>query len=264
MATATADIVWDGRVHPYMPPERLSIHPALELYPRVEATVDPIDHEVLRHALWNVNVEHGNVLMRISGSPICAYGHDFNPAILDGEGNFIFFGPFLQYLAANISAAVKWTLENRSANPGIRPGDMFLFNDPWIGCSHQSDAGVIAPVFVAGKLIAWVGTTLHQWDMGGTVPGGFNPMAEDHYWESPLIPPVRIVEGGEIRRDIAEHYTRMSRLPGRRRADPRPRRALWRRHAQGDGAEAPGRLRAGVREAPGDHPRRDLDRGGLA
>jgi N-methylhydantoinase B len=207
------EIVWDGKTHSYMPPDELTIHESVPIYEKVDAKVDPVTHEVLRHALWNVNVEHGNTLMRISGSPICAYGHDFNPAILDAEGNFIFFGPFLQYLAANISSSVKWILENRSENPGIRPGDMFLFNDPWIGCSHQSDAGVVAPVFVDGKLFAWVGATLHQWDMGGTVPGGFNPMADDHFWESPLIPPTRIVEDGVIRRDIEEHYTRMSRLP---------------------------------------------------
>jgi len=213
MATDVAEILWDGLTHPYVPPADLRIDPSLPLYEDADERVDPVTHEVLRHALWNVNVEHGNTLMRISGSPICAYGHDFNPAILDARGDFIFFGPFLQYLAANISSSVKWTLENRSENPGIREGDMFLFTDPWIGCSHQSDAGVIAPVFVDGRLFAWVGTTLHQWDTGGTVPGGFNPMAADMFWESPCIPPVRIVEDWKIRRDVEEHYTRMSRLP---------------------------------------------------
>ena len=213
MAVDVDSISWDGVTYPYIPPASLRIDPSLPIFEDADDRVDPITHEVLRHALWNVNVEHGNTLMRISGSPICAYGHDFNPAILDARGDFIFFGPFLQYLAANISGSVKWTLENRSGNPGIREGDMFLFTDPWIGCSHQSDAGVIAPVFVEGQLFAWVGTTLHQWDTGGTVPGGFNPMAEDVFWESPCIPPVRIVEDWTIRRDVEEHYTRMSRLP---------------------------------------------------
>lgn len=221
MSTATEEIRWDGKLYPYMAPDVLDIHESVKLFPRVDDEVDPITHEVLRHAIWNVNVEHGNTLMRISGSPICAHAHDFNPAILDAEGDFIFFGPFLQYLAANIGSSVKWTLENRSENPGIRPGDMFLFNDPWIGCSHQNDAGIIAPVFVEDQLFAWVGTTLHQWDLGGTVPGGFNPMAEDYYWEQPLIPPVRVVEEGVIRKDIEQHYTAMSRMPELVRLDLR-------------------------------------------
>ena len=108
---------------------------------------------------------------------------------------------------------MKWTLENRSENPGISPGDIFLSNDPWIGATHQSDVGVAAPVFVDGRLFCWVANTLHQWDLGGTAPGGFNPMAPDVFWESPLIPPVKVVEGGEIRRDIEQYYTRTSRLP---------------------------------------------------
>ena len=214
MATADAtEISWDGKVYPYIPPDELTIHESVQLHSETDERVDPVTHEVLRHALWNINVEHGNMIMRISGSPICAYGHDFNPVILDEGGDFVFFGPFLQYLAAATSSAVKWTLENRSENPGIGPGDIFMFNDPWVGATHQSDVGVAAPVFVDGKIFCWVANTLHQWDTGGTAPGGFNPMAPDAFWESPCIPPVRIVEGGRIRRDIEEQYTRLSRLP---------------------------------------------------
>ena len=213
MNATDTTISWDGRTYPYIPPEELTIEGALELHRDADDKVDPVTHEVLRHALWNINTEHGNLIMRISGSPICAYGHDFNPVILDEVGDFVFFGPFLQYLASATSSSVKWTLENRSENPGIEPGDIFMFNDPWIGATHQSDMGVAAPVFVDGRLFCWVANTLHQWDLGGTAPGGFNPMAPDVFWESPCIPPVKIVEGGRLRRDIEEQYTRTSRLP---------------------------------------------------
>jgi len=206
-------IRWDGTTYPYVPPAQLQISDTLRLHADVDDSVDPVTHEVLRHALWNVNTEHGNMIMRISGSPICAYGHDFNPVILDEAGDFVFFGPFLQYLAAATSSTVKWILENRSENPGIEPGDIFMFNDPWVGATHQSDVGVAAPVFVDGQLFCWVANTLHQWDLGGTAPGGFNPMAPDVFWESPLIPPVKIVEGGRIRRDVEEYYLRTSRMP---------------------------------------------------
>jgi N-methylhydantoinase B len=214
MATDIAtDIRWDGSVYPYIAPEHLDIHPSLQLHTDADETVDPVTHEVLRHALWNVNVEHGQSIIRTSGSPICAYGHDFNPAILDEDGGYVFFGKYNLYLAVSSATAVKWTLENRSEKPGIHDGDMFLTNDPWIGTTHQPDVVIACPVFVEGKLFCWVSNTLHQWDLGGTAPGGFNPMAEDCFWEVPCYPPVKIVEGGEIRRDIEELYTRNSRLP---------------------------------------------------
>jgi N-methylhydantoinase B len=205
--------VWDGRKYPYRYSRELAIAPGLKLHTEAVERMDPVTYEVIRHALWNINVEHGVTIMKISGSPICAYGHDFNPCLLDEKGDFVFFGPFLQYLSSATSSAVKWTLEYRSENPGIEDGDIFLTNDPWIGATHQSDVTLIAPVFWEGELFCWVGNTLHQWDLGGTSPGGFNPMAPDVYWEAGCIPPIKIVERGRLRRDLEEEYIRRSRMP---------------------------------------------------
>ena len=213
MPGSTEKINWDGRVYPYIPGETLNIDPGLKLHTGCAEDIDPITYEVIRHAMWNINVEHGNTIMRISGSPICAYGHDFNPCLLDETGGFVFFGPFLQYLSSASGTAVKWTLEHRSDNPGIGEGDIFLTNDPWIGATHQSDVTLMAPVFWQGELFCWVANTLHQWDLGGTAPGGFNPDAEDVFWEAGCIPPIKIVEGGKLRKDLEEEYIRRSRVP---------------------------------------------------
>jgi len=209
----SGSISWDGKVYPYVPGPRVEPGGPVRLHEEVDPGLDPITHEVLRHALWQVNAEHGDTIMRISGSPVCAYGHDFNPVICDERGDVIFFGPFIQYLAGATGSAIKWTLENRAANPGIGPGDIFLTNDPWIGPPHQADVALLAPVFVAGELFCWVSNTLHQWDLGGSTPGGFDPGATDVYVEQPCIPPVKVVEAGRIRRDVEEHYLRSSRLP---------------------------------------------------
>ncbi len=206
-------ISWDGYDFPYMPPAQLRIDPSLQLHEEADEQLDPVTYEVLRHALWNVNEEHGQSIIRTSGSPICAYGHDFNPAILDERAGFVFFGKYNLYLAISSALTVKWMLEQRSKSPGIHEGDVFLTNDPWIGSTHQPDVILAEPVFVDGRLFCWVVNILHQWDVGGTAPGGFNPMAEDVYWEAPVIPPVKVVEGGELRRDVEEMYVRNSRLP---------------------------------------------------
>ena len=124
------DIQWDGRNYPYIPNTPLQIDPSLHLHSGAVEEIDPITYEVVRHAMWNINVEHGNTIMKISGSPSCAYGHDFNPSLMDENGDFVFFGPFLQYLSSATGSAIKWTMENRSDNPGIYDGDIFLTNDP--------------------------------------------------------------------------------------------------------------------------------------
>jgi N-methylhydantoinase B len=202
----------DGRTRPYIPPVEPPASIAGELHRDIDQ-VDPTTFEVLRHALWNVLMEHGTTITRTSGSAVVVYSHDFNPVILDEWGDFVFIGPWLQYLVAASSPAAKWTMEHRHPHPGIEPGCMFMSNDPWIGATHQSDVSILAPVFVDGKIFAWVGNSLHHADLGGTAPGGFNPVAPDVFSESGVIPPIRIVENGEVRIDLEEEFLRRSRMP---------------------------------------------------
>tara|TARA_B100001964_G_scaffold230544_1_gene284158 strand:+ start:3888 stop:6185 length:2298 start_codon:yes stop_codon:yes gene_type:complete len=208
-----ADIKWDGKTYPYIPSDPLKVDPSIRFHDAVEEELDPITFEVIRYAMWNLNVEQGNTLVRISGSPIAAFGHDFNPCLMDEQGDFVFFGPFLQYLSSVASSAIKWTLENRSENPGIRDGDIFLTNDPWIGAIHQADVCLFAPLFWEGELFCWFANSLHQWDLGGTTPGAFNPMSKDVFWEAGCIPPLKIVEQGVMRKDLEDEYIRRSRMP---------------------------------------------------
>ncbi|TME29454.1 MAG: hypothetical protein E6I66_11330, partial [Chloroflexi bacterium] len=97
-------------------------------------------------------------------------------------------------------------------NPGIRPDDMFLCNDPFAGAQHQMDVVVLGAIHHEGELIGWVGSTIHQIDIGGPVPGQVQVGAKDIYGEQPLFPPFKIVEGGVLRSDLVRLYLRMSRV----------------------------------------------------
>ena len=141
------------------------------------------------------------------------YALDLNPSILTEDAEFVYFGPYMQYMSGVTDTQVKWILENRSDNPGIRDGDMYLANDPWVGAAHQMDVMLIAPVFHEGELFCWVTNCLHQYDIGGITPGSFCPSAESAFDEGILIPPVRIVENDVVRKDIEDLYLRSSRKP---------------------------------------------------
>jgi N-methylhydantoinase B len=170
-----------------------------------------VTYEVIRHNLWTVNEEHGATIQRISGSPVAVYALDLNPSILTEDAEFVFFGPYMQYMSGVADTQVKWILENRSDNPGINDGDMFLANDPWVGAAHQMDMMLICPVFWEGELFCWITNCLHQYDIGGITPGSFCPSAKSAFDEGMLIPPIKIVERNEIRRDIEDIYLRSSR-----------------------------------------------------
>jgi hypothetical protein len=64
------EIVWDGRVRGYAPPEVLSISPRLRLQTAEEPEVDPVSYEVIRNSLQNINLENGHTIQKLSISPI--------------------------------------------------------------------------------------------------------------------------------------------------------------------------------------------------
>jgi len=207
------DTVFDGKKYGYVPPKKLKISPKLKLHDKRVKSIDPITYEVIRHALWHVNEEHGATIQRLSGSPVAMYALDLNPSILTEDGEFLYFGPYMQYMSGVTDTQVKWILEYRSDNPGIKDGDMFLANDPWVGAAHQQDVMLICPVFWKGELFCWVTNCLHQYDIGGTTPSSFCPSAKDAFDEGICIPPMKIIENNEIRRDLEEMYLRASRKP---------------------------------------------------
>lgn len=176
--------------------------------------LDPLTYEVIRHRLTSITEEMGEALKRMSGSVVVTDCNDFDAAIMDEVGDVVQVGLYNTELAASLDMAVNWTLRNRARRPGIGPGDMFLNNDPWVGGGlHQNDVSLFAPLFVEGELFCWTGAVAHQVDLGGVSPGSWSVAASDVFWESTPIPPVKIVEAGEIRDDIEDVYLRRSRVP---------------------------------------------------
>lgn len=206
-------VVFDGLTQPYVPPKTLRIAPQLKLHRAASKHIDPVTYEVIRHNLWHINEEHGAQIQRISGSPVAMYALDLNPSILTEDGEFVYFGPYMQYMSGVADTQVKWTLEYRSENPGIRDGDMFLANDPWVGAAHQMDVMLLCPIFHEGELFCWITNCLHQYDIGGITPGSFCPSAESSFDEGILIPPIKIIEDNRIRKDVEDLYLRSSRKP---------------------------------------------------
>jgi N-methylhydantoinase B len=75
----------------------------------------------------------------------------------------------------------------------IRPGDMYLVNDPHSGALHILDLAVIAPVHLEGRLVAWVGNATHHVDVGAMTPGRA-PLATSSYQEGITFTPIRLVD----------------------------------------------------------------------
>src|SRR3954454_5681567 len=204
---------WDGVLRSYIPSDPLNVPDAVRLHSATADDIDPVTFEVVRYALLNANFEHAALIQRLCISPITMLTRDFQTSVLTEDGDLVFLGPLLQYFSNSHSLSIKWILERRAENPGIRPGDMFLANDPFVGAPHQPDTAIVAPIFVGDEIFCWVANTMHLSDVGGSLQGSFCITAEDSWGDPPNYPPVKLVEGGEMRADIEELVIRQSRLP---------------------------------------------------
>src|ERR1035437_7234018 len=104
--------------------------------PILQLRNDPITFEVLRHRLWQINDEQGQTIIRVSGSPVATEGNDFNVAIADAGGNLMATGPYIVMHVAAITHVSQCTID-LIGEDSIRPGDMFLVNESWMGAGHQ-------------------------------------------------------------------------------------------------------------------------------
>ncbi|MCL6563506.1 MAG: hydantoinase B/oxoprolinase family protein [Firmicutes bacterium] len=179
---------------------------------RFAARNDPVTFEVLRHRLWQINDEQGKTIIHVSGSPVASEGNDFNVALLTQDGEVAMVGPYIVAHVSAISEVVKSALRILGERH-IRPGDMYLTNDPWLGAAHQNDVAVIQPVFWEGRLFAWTASVIHQVDVGGPRPGSWNPTARSVFDEAPRYRLLKVVRDGELQPEVVETYLTNSRLP---------------------------------------------------
>lgn len=86
------------------------------------------------------------------------------------------------------------------ARRDMRPGDVYLTNDPFHGGSHLPDMTVITPVFSAsGERIFFVANRGHHADIGGIAPGSMPPFSKIIDEEGIRLHNFLLVGGGEFR-----------------------------------------------------------------
>jgi N-methylhydantoinase B len=175
--------------------------------------VDPITFEIIRHRLDSINEEAAATLRQVSGSQVAVEANDLNTAITMADGTVVACGLYVLCQMASLDLVITDIRREYADNPGFGPGDQFITNDPYVGTLHQPDVVVVAPVFVEGQLIAWCGSTVHQYDVGGPAAGGLTLDAASIFDEPTPLPPIKIVEGDRMRRDIERDFLRRSRTP---------------------------------------------------
>lgn len=177
--------------------------------------IDPVTLAVLKGRLEQIADEMDATLFRSAFNPIIAEAHDASHGIYHGEtGDTLVQGKSgLPIFVGAMSFAVKAVIEKAKHDGDLADGDVYIFNDPYAGGTHLSDFRLVRPFYRDGEVFCYLASVGHWHDVGGNVPGNYNPVATECFQEGMLIPPVKLYRKGELNQDLVDILQANSRLP---------------------------------------------------
>ncbi|MET0443135.1 MAG: hydantoinase B/oxoprolinase family protein [Pseudorhodoplanes sp.] len=179
------------------------------------SAMDPVVLAVLKGRLEQIADEMDATLFRSAFNPIIAEARDASHGLYDANtGETLVQGKAgLPIFVGAMAFAVKAVIEKAERQRDLADGDVYLFNDPYDGGTHLSDFKLVRPFYRDGKVFCWLASVGHWHDVGGNVPGNYNPVATECFQEGMLIPPVKLFAQGVLRSDVVDIVTANSRLP---------------------------------------------------
>lgn len=178
-------------------------------------TIDPVTLAVLNGRLEQIADEMDATLFRSAFNPIIAEAHDASHGLYHAEtGETLVQGKSgLPIFVGAMAFAVKTVIDKAARDGDLAEGDVYIFNDPYDGGTHLSDFRLVQPIFRDGKVFCYLASVGHYHDVGGNVPGNYNPAATESFQEGFLMPPVKLFEAGRFRQDVVDILQANSRLP---------------------------------------------------
>ncbi|MGZ4788104.1 MAG: hydantoinase B/oxoprolinase family protein [Terriglobales bacterium] len=186
---------------------------------------DPIELEIFKNIFHSIAEEMGAALRRTAFSPNIKERRDYSCAVFDADGEVIAMGDHMPVHLGSMPMSVRAAIDGLQ----LRPGDMAMLNDPFCGGTHLPDITVVAPVYIkiprkgrkgakSAKPDFYVASRAHHADVGGTYAGSMG-ICREIYQEGFRIPPVKIMNGGVINRDLLALLLANVRTPEEREGD---------------------------------------------
>jgi 5-oxoprolinase (ATP-hydrolysing) len=193
-ATTVVEQGWQAQVTPH---NHLVLRRVEALPERraIGTSADPVMLEIFNNLFMSIAEQMGFRLQNTAYSVNIKERLDFSCAIFDAAGNLIANAPHMPVHLGSMGESIKTVMQRNAGT--MRPGDVFMLNDPYHGGTHLPDVTVISPVFDdAGQAILfYVGSRGHHADIGGTTPGSMPPDSEFIEQEGVLIDNFKLVDG---------------------------------------------------------------------
>jgi 5-oxoprolinase (ATP-hydrolysing) len=143
---------------------------------------DPIMLEVFNNRFMAIARQMGITLRNTASSVNVKQRLDFSCAIFTADGALVANAPHVPVHLGAMGATVRSILKE---NHPLKPGDVYLTNDPYRGGSHLPDITVVTPVHDPNdnRLLFFTASRAHHAEIGGIRPGSMPPcspnVAED-------------------------------------------------------------------------------------
>ena len=159
--------------------------------------------------------EMGGALQHSASSINIRERLDFSCAIFNAHGDLVANAPHVPVHLGSMSESVRTILRENEGK--IRPGDVFMMNNPFNGGTHLPDVTVITPVFDADgeQIIYTVASRGHHADIGGKTPGSAPPDSRHIDEEGVCITNFLLVKQGEMREAATRELLASGQYPCR-------------------------------------------------
>lgn len=156
-------------------------------------TFDAVEIELLWKRLISLVDEAAAALVRTSFSTLVRESYDFSCIVTDAQGESLAQATeSIPSFIGTLPATVKHFLRFFPAET-LRPGDILITNDIWLGTGHLPDITLAKPIFRNGKLVAFSASTAHAPDIGGKIR---SPEPREVFEEGLQIPPMKLMSEG--------------------------------------------------------------------
>jgi 5-oxoprolinase (ATP-hydrolysing) len=176
---------------------------------------DPVMLEIFNNLFMSVAEQMGARLRGTAQSVNIKERLDFSCAVFDAAGSLIANAPHIPVHLGSMGESIKMVVRRNAGR--IRPGDVYVLNDPYHGGTHLPDVTVVTPVFDerGAEILFFVASRGHHAEIGGMTPGSMPAFSTRVEQEGVLIDNWLLIRGGRMREDETLHLLASAVHPSR-------------------------------------------------
>ncbi|MEE6161386.1 hydantoinase B/oxoprolinase family protein [Cylindrospermopsis raciborskii DSH] len=193
-----------------------------KLYDHIQP--DPVRLEIFKNLYQFIAEQMGIVLQNTAVSVNIKERLDFSCAIFDSSGLLVANAPHIPVHLGSMSESVRCLINDLGTT--IKPGNVYLSNNPYNGGTHLPDVTAITPIFLPpfsnmflktgqDSPLFFVASRGHQSDIGGITPGSMPPHSTDITQEGIIFDNFLLVQEGELQETSVRNYLLNHPYPSR-------------------------------------------------